>query len=366
MSQYNKDAEGYFTVGTAATDQFIGLPFVPNTFEIWNKTEWGSNNATPQVQYAIGYAEDPAGYAYATENVTSSTALKNVAFTSNGFSFISAGTYQYGPTLTITGIVAATGVVTTSAPHGLAVGNDVLIYGTTGMLQIAGTLTTVTAVGSPTTFTIGNIPTSGFAAAATAGFVKRLLYADLYVPEGTNVTGVGATVTGVPTNNTVINTSLNHKFVVGQEVFLVFPQTGLVNTTSVWGMGQLDSAFVLQSTGVPQQAYITQTAATNSNLAANQFAININSTGFAAFTYPTSAQAALGITFPQALSIGDQNSGGSQVPPLPFVPPAITIPGAFYANTRQGVIIGSSLLLNASDVIHWRATYPDLIKTSAP
>jgi len=366
MSQYNKDAEGYFTVATAAASQFISLPFMPNTFEIWNKTQWGSTSATPQVQYAIGFAEDPAGYGYATENVTSSTALKNVAFTSGAFSFVSAGTYQYGPTLTISGIVAATGVVTTTSAHGLSVGDAVLIYGTTAMLQIAGTLTTVTAVGSPTTFTIGNIPTSGFAAGASAGFVKRLFYADLYVPFGTNITGVGATVTGVPATQTVINTSLNHKFVVGQEVFFVFPQTGFVNTTSVWGMQQLDSQYVLNTTGVPQQAYITQTAATNSNLAANQFAVNINSTGFATFTYPTSAQASLGITFPQVLAIGDQNSGGTLVPPISFVPPAITIPGAFYANTRQGVLIGASLLLNASDVIRWRATYPDLIKSSAP
>lgn len=345
MTEYSKYAEGTFTVATGGVAQFVSLPFVPNTFEIWNKTKWGeapAGAATPQ--YAIGFAEDAAGTYYANSAVASSSsaAIQNITGTSGGFSFVQAGTYQYGPTLTISGIVKSTGVVTTSTNHNLAVGDAVLIYGTTGMLQIAGTATTVTAVGSPTTFTIGNIPTSGFAANATAGFCKKILYPDLYVPYGTLVTAVSAGAT------TTVTTSLNHGFVVGQEVFFVFPQV----TSSVWGMQQLDSQYVLNTTGVPQQAYVTA-------VTSNSITVNVNSTGFTAFAYPTSAQAAAGLTFPQVLAIGDSNSGKQGVPP---VAPPITIPGAFYANTRQGVIVGATLLPNTSDKIRWRAVYPDLIQ----
>ena len=354
MAQYSKIVEGYLTVTTGGTAQFVNLPMVPNTFETWNKSVWGEAPVgTATVQYAIGFVEDAAGTYYGNSAISSSSAaaIKNVTASSNGFSFINAGTYQYGPTLTITGIVAATGIVTTSGNHNLSIGDAVLIYGTTGMLQIAGTMTSVTAVGSPTTFTIGNIPTAGFAANATAGFAKKVLYPDLYIPYGSIITAISTGAT------TTITTSLNHNFVVGQEVFFVVPNAGVTNTNPVWGTTQLDTLGYLTANGVPQQAYVTVVPNTH------QITVNVNSTGYGAFTYPTSAQAALGITFPQVLAIGDQNSGTSQVPP---VNPPITIPGAFYANTRQGVLIGSAIAANTGNVLRYRAVFPDLVKTTSP
>jgi len=368
MSEYNKICEGYFTVSSSHT-KILSLPAVPDTFEMWNKTKWGeapAGAATPQ--YAIGFQEDAVGTYRATSAVgsSSSAALQNITGTSGGFSFVSAGTYQYGPTLTITGIVASTGVVTTSTNHNLIIGDTVLLYATTGMLQIAGTTTTVTAVPSATTFTIGNIPTSGFSN-ATAGFAKKLIYADLYVPFNNIITGVT-----VSTNTTSISTSLNHSFVVGQEVFFRIPQTQYVNSTPVWGITGLDSQAVVNATGIPQQAYIT--SITN----ANTFVINKGSANGVGgtFTYPTSAQAAMGITFPQVMAIGDQNFGFSGLPvPLPVqptadtytntvYPQAITIPGAYLPNTGNFVIIGSTLIPNTSDVIRWRAIFPDQVQTS--
>ncbi len=364
MTEYSKILRGTFTSNGNA--KFLSLPMVPDTIEIWNKTEWNSA-VDDTVFQAIGFAEDAAGTADCLIK-TAAEAVGAIQITSGGFSFISAGTYQYGPTFTISGIVAATGIATTTAPHGFAVGDAVLLYGTLGMLQIAGTMTTVTAVTSPTTFTIGNIPTAGFAAAATAGFVKKVLYPDLYVPFGTNITAVSTGAT------TTITTSVNHSFVIGQEVFFVIPSTSFVNTTPVWGTTQLDSQFVVQSTGIPQQAYVTAIPA------ANQITVNVNSTGFGTFTYPTSAQAALGITFPQVLAIGDQNSGGTLVPPLPpqpsgtpiagtLYPNAITIPGAYLPNTRQGVIVGlgtvDAVMHTTSDVIAWRAIFPDAVQLNA-
>jgi len=363
MTEYNKIIRGNFT--STGVAKFLSLPMVPDTIEVWNETKYATTTNHIGIS-GMGFAESAAGTGYIT--ASNGTANVGVIVTSGGFSFISAGTYQYGPTFTITGIVASTGVVTTSAPHGYSVGDTVLLYGTTGMLQIAGTTTTITAVGSTTTFTIGNIPTAGFAANATAGFVKKVLYPDLYVPFGNIITGITTGTT------TTISTSVNHSFVVGQEVFFVIPQTTFVNTTPVWGTTQLDSLSVVTTTGVPQQAYIV--SITN----ANTFVVNVNSTGFGAFTYPTSAEAALGITFPQVLAIGDQNTGyviGTQIPIQPtgqtytntLYPKAITIPGAYLPNTRQGVIVGigdGTTVIHASgDVIAWRAIFPDQVELNA-
>lgn len=346
MAQYNKFVDVTFT--STGVAKVLKFPFLPSQVEMWNKTKWATNTIS-LVKYAIGFQEDASGTAYAIIG-SGAASDNNATLTNGGFSFFSAGTYQYGPIFTITSIVAATGVVTTSAPHGYAVGDNVLLYATTGMLQIAGTTTTITAVPSTTTFTIGNIPTAGFAANATAGFVKKVLFADLYVPFNDIITAITLGVT------TVITLSVNHSFVVGQEVQIVIPVTPYVNTTPVWGTFQLDSNYVVKNTGVPQQAYITA-------VTANSITVNINSTGFGAFTYPTSAQAATGVNFPQVLSIGDQNSGGTLVPPLPIVPPAITIPGAWYANTRQGVIVGigdgTNLMHQTGDIVRVRASFPD-------
>jgi hypothetical protein len=112
---------------------------------------------------------------------------------------------------------------------------------------------------------------------------------------------------------------------------------------------------------VPQQAYVTAVTAAS-------ITVNVNSTGFTAFAYPTSENAATGITFPQVYAIGDQNSGGTLVPPLALVPPAITIPGASYANTRQGIIIGTgdgtTIMHATNDVLRVRVVLPDSYATT--
>lgn len=231
--------------------------------------------------------------------------------------------------------------------HGYSTGDTVWVYGTTGMLQISGVPYVITVVDA-NNFTIP-VNSSGFAAAATAGNVKKFLFPDLYIPELCVITGVATGTT------TVITTNINHNFVVGQEVGFIIP--------SAWGMTQLDSNVYLQSNFQPQQAYVTA-------VTANTLTVNINSTGFTAFSYPTSATAALGLTFPQVYAIGDQNTGYSLtssglVPFLGVTNGVIGIPGAFVANTRQGVIVGTGngteVIHATSDVIRWRATFPDAL-----
>lgn len=345
MTEYNKIADGYFTSGGVA--KFLELPFLPDQIEIWNLTKWGTNT-NHLVNYATGFANSAAGTAYATVE-TGDTELDNVTITSGGFSFINADTYRYGPTIALAATFvtkAAAAVVTTASPHGLQTGDAVLLYGTTSMLQISGQVYTVTVL-STTTFSIP-VNSSGFASAATAGFMKKVLYPDLYIPYGCVITNITAA------SSAVITTGVNHGFVVGQEVFISVP--------SQWGMVEIDTLQFNQNNVIPQQAYVTA-------VTANTITVNINSTAFTAFAYPTSAVAALSINFPMVFGIGDQNSGATNaVTPLPVVPPAITIPGAFYANTRQGVLIGTgdgtTIMHATSDVIRWRAIFPDQLQTS--
>lgn len=335
MSEFNKIAEGTITVATGGVAQTLKLPYMPVSFEMWNKTKWGTAS---QLIKAIGFAEDPAGTAYLESNSAGTVETPSI-ITANGFSFIQAGSPAYGPVIALASTFvtqASAALVTTASPHGYAVGDVVLIYGTTAMLQIAGVPYTVQTVGSSTTFTI-DVNSSGFSSAATAGFVKKILYPNLYLPGNRFITAI--TSSGV---NTVVTTSVNHNMVVGQEIAFTIPPQ--------WGMTQLDQAAIAAAN--PQtKIYII-------SVTANTLTCNINSSAFTAFAYPTSAIAALGLTFPQVTPIGDQNSGGSAPGGILT---SLTIPGAYLTNTFQGVVLGSSLMVNTSDVWHYRAVYPELI-----
>ena len=335
MSEFNKIAEGTITVAAGGSSQILKLPYKPVSFEMWNKTKWGTDS---QVVHAIGFAEDPAGTAYIESNSAGGVATPTV-LSANGLSFITAGSPTFGPVIALASTFvtqAGSALVTTATNHGYAVGDVVWIYGTTSMLQISGVPYTVQTVGSATTFTI-NVNSSGFASAATAGFVKKVLYPDLYLPGNRVITAI--TSSGV---NTVITTSVNHNMVIGQEVAFTIPPQ--------WGMTQLDQAS-MQAANPQQKAYVVSVTPTT-------LTVNVNSSAFTPFAYPTSAVAALGMTYPQVTPIGDQNSGGLAPG---GVLTSLTIPGAFLTNTFQGVLLGSSLMVNTSDVWHYRAIYPELI-----
>lgn len=342
---YSKILRGTFT--STGVNKPLYLPMKPDMIEIWNKTKYGTTTNHTGVA-AVGFAEDAAGTAYLTES--NGTTWLGKVLASGGFTFFSAGSPTYGATkaLATTFVTQANPAVVTCTAHGYQTGDVVLLYGTTGMLQVAGIPYVITRTGA-NTFTIP-VDSSGFGAAATAGFVKQVLYPDLYIPELCYITAISTGTT------TTITTSINHNFVVGQEVGFTIP--------SAWGTTQLDYSVYLQtSNGIPQQAYVTA-------VTANTLTVNINSTGFTAFAYPTSATAALGLTFPQVWAIGDQNTGYSlnssgQVPYLGVSNGVIGIPGAFVANTRQGVIVGTGdgteIIHANNDVIAWRATFPDAV-----
>jgi hypothetical protein len=137
--------------------------------------------------------------------------------------------------------------------------------------------------------------------------------------------------------------------------------------------------------GSPIYGYVT---AVNS---ATQFVVNINSTGYTAFTTNVTfatAQAG-GLNFPQVVAVGDVNSGGNAYSGGALYPsPAFyngfanttassingpAIQGAFCNNSSQGFIIGSGnavyqtvadtsshLSGETSDVVYWEAAYADI------
>lgn len=336
MTEYSKVLRGTFT--STGVNKPVYLPMKPDSFKIWNKTAWAGTTAN-DVFNAIGFAEDANGTAYA-EIIVGAAATVNYKLTSGGFTFFQAGQPTFGAVKTMSGsfVTQANPANIEITSHGYQTGDVVWVYGTTGMLQIAGIPYTVTRVDA-NNFTIP-VNSSGFAAAATAGFVKQFLYPDLYIPELCFITNISQAA------NAVITTNINHAFVVGQEVSFILP--------SGWGMTEING---LKGTVL--------------SVTSGSITVDIDSSGFTAFAYPTSATAAAGITFPQVFAIGDQNTGYSlnssgNVPYLGITNGVIGIPGSFAANTRQGVIVGTGdgtrVMHATNDVVAWEAVFPDAVQ----
>ena len=170
MAQYSKILRGTFT--STGVNKPLYLPMVPDMIEIWNKTKWGTTTNHVGTQ-AVSWAEDAAGTAYITES--NGTTWLGKVITSGGFTFFSAGSFTFGPVqaMASTFVTQASAANITVTGHGYQTGDVVWVYGTTGMLQIAGIPYVITVVDA-NNFTIP-VNSSGFAAAATAGFVKKFL-----------------------------------------------------------------------------------------------------------------------------------------------------------------------------------------------
>lgn len=375
MAEYSRIAKGHFT--STGFAQVINLPFQPDAIEIINYT---AAAAMTDDFVPFGWWDVSMGQGFAVIERSTGAALVSDVIIANGFSTFSAGlSLQYGPVYQHTGSTdfdiskAATPTVTTTTNHNLETG-DVVIFSnlaqtsTTGMQQMAGIPFMVTRTGA-TTFTINwDASGSNYTAFNTAtstnnvGSFKKVLYPALYFPGDIYISGITTGTT------TTVSTTSQHNYVVGQEVGFRIPLA--------WGPFQLNELPDVLIPGSPIYGYVV--SVTN----AQNFVVNINSTGFTAFN---ANQPFLGNrTFPQVIAAGDVNTGGVSISAgSPLYPsPQFTyasvndsstingpaIKGAFVNNTSQGFIIGAGAAVGdadahlvgaASDVIYWRAYLSD-------
>lgn len=372
MAEYSRLAKGKFTSTGAA--QIINLPFKPDYVEFINYTAAasGADNGVPQAFWDANMGQGVA----VVQRFQAANQLTTDTVDANGISTFSAGQMlQFGPTLTVTDITKASpAAVTTSAAHGLASGDVVILEGlfettTTGMPQINGIPFTVTVTGA-TTFTIpwntnqSNYTVISVAATGTPR-VKKVLYPYIYFPGTTFISNITLGTT------TTIDTTDAHNFVVGQQVAFRIP--------SQWGTVELNSLPNIVTPGSPIYAYVI--AVTDYNTVV----VNFDSSAYTAFNSNQTVASVPGLSYPQIVAVGDVNTGGVQVssgsalyPPPYFIPIGTTrvntingpaIQGAFVNNTSQGFIIGagtaqgdsSAVLIGAaSDVIYYRAFLHDM------
>jgi hypothetical protein len=260
----------------------ISLPSGYNSFELINITDIGSSAASTPVMRAQGTSSMAAGSAYYSTKTNGAATLDlEKTTTSGGFTFVSdSGTLALGGSTALNGTQinqANPAVADTATTTGLVAGSTVVrLYNTTGMLQVAGMDFTVGTIVGGTSFQLKWLDSSGFAAAATGGTFRIVNAQSRYYPRARYITAITAATSAV------ITMSVTHGLTVGQAVRIYVP--------SAFGMTEINGLL----------GNITAVSTSN-----NTITVDIDSSSFTAFAFPTSATAAAGVTFAQVVPVGE-------------------------------------------------------------
>lgn len=184
------------------------------------------------------------------------------ATASGGFTYVQSVPFvEPQNAAAITGITAASPAVVSQAAHGYSDGDILQFYSTTGMLQIAGMNFQISTVNA-NDYTLIGLRAAGFAAAATAGFTRRISKMLAVEPQFLYITEI------TQANQAVVRTSVDptQYYVVGMKVHFSIPYS--------FGMTQMN-----QLTGK-----IVAMSAANYTMT-----VDIDSSAFTAFAFPASA-----------------------------------------------------------------------------
>lgn len=237
------------------TTNITQMPLAPATGVVI-RAEWYGP------KFGVGATAANDGIRWKKTNSTNALLIDTfaTATASNGFTYITTSpVVEAQAANAITAITAASPAVV-SQTNTYSEGDIVRVYSTTGMLQIAGMDFQISSVsGSGYTFT--GLRAAGFAAAATAGFTRRISKFNAVDPEFLYITEI------TQATQAVVRTSVDPTpyYSVGMLIHFSVPAS--------FGMTQIN-----QLTGK-----ITAVSAANYTLT-----VDIDSTAFTAFAFPAS------------------------------------------------------------------------------
>lgn len=278
-------------------------------FELTNITDIGSAAAATPVMKARGTSLMLAGSAYVSTktNGAATLDLENTILV-NGFSFVAdSGDVGPGAAVATTGVTqAAPAVVATATTTGLTSNLSVVrMINVTNMQQISGMDFTVGTVTPGASFGLRYLDSTTFAAAGLGGFYRIIPFEPRFYPRRRFVTNITQAA------QAVVTMSVAHDYTVGQKIRMIVPAS--------FGMTQMNGllgTIVAMTTG-----------------ATNTITLDINSTGFSAFAFPTSAVAAAGTNFPQVVPVGEAAT----------VPFQNLLDDATVNRSFRGVVVGSAV-----------------------
>lgn len=330
---------GSWTYTNAATPVAQNIPMTakPDWVFVKDLTNWGAQSTAANPIYSEWFSSMAAG-SYLALGQPSATGASVTTYasqgTSGGFTFIdqtNPPTFARVATTTLTG---ATFVVATANTAGLAVGDLVRLINITGAQQVSGpNLYQITAISTNTSITLGyaaSAVTAGLVVAnGTTGFYQKV-YPSQFLPNTLPVAYI------TQATQAVVYFFRQNPYTPGQLVDFQIPtpygMTQLSNLTGKSGSGP----FTNNPSGAARVLSVTNSATVSS------ITIDVDTTGFTAFQYPTSA------AFPNGGSPAVCMPAGSGVVPLngsatiPASPPGTNLADAFDNKSQYIMNIGLS------------------------
>ncbi len=259
--------QGTFTQPSTAVGQFIPLPSGADYFVSTNLTQMAlAPNPGVCVRgewYGGGLTNNNDGLRWTKTNSANAININNFSSSvaSNGFTYVTSFP-QPQAALTGTTITNANPAVA-SVTNTYSEGDTVVIYNSVGMQQISGMTFTISSV-SGSGFTLLGLNASGFATPATSFKVRRVNQFAPVEPSFLYVTNVSQAA------QAVVTVSQANSVYLGQKLEFTIPGS--------FGMVQLNN--FNQPQNLP--------SVVTSIIDAYNFTINVNSSGFSAFVFPTS------------------------------------------------------------------------------
>ena len=354
-------SQGRFIVPATIINRVIAIPSNADWMWVKNYTQAGAAGvaAPNSVGYEFYWQRGmPAGAAMVKYKTAVTNAAVDDLILTGGFTLYDPSGQSVGALPLIGNAVATTAttnavrpVVSTGNTAGIAVGT-IIRMSSTAQTDVNGVDMVVSAVTANTNFTLleaDNALATAPGAIGGAGFYRIVNYDALFYPRRRFVTNV--TAAAAPT----VSTSVPHGLTPGQVVRFSIPKMGI----GAAGMTQLDG----------QAA--TVVSVTNDR----NFVINIDTSAYTAFIWPTIAQQPS--SFPQMVPVGEDTATSlitiaAQVPSVGGVQINATQSGILADSTVNtgflGMLLGTGsaggVLATAitgpaggaaADVVYWRA-----------
>ena len=270
----NALVSGTFRTATTLKPIYISLPTGYDSIEITNLTDLVTSGSAAKI-FAKSIPGALDGYAIIGTNAGGAYGFTSSVIVADGFTPITnAAAIALGAPIAITNVTQANPAVISVATT-LAAGDVIRVYGVTNQLQTLGDFTVGTVVVG-VSMQLAYLNSAAFAAAGTAGFYRQVFFDSAFYPRARMITAITAAA------QAVVTFSVTHGFVAGEKVRMKVPVA--------YGMTQMDGLIG---------------TILSVNTTTNTITLDINSSAFTAFAYPTSAVFAAGTSVPQAVVIGE-------------------------------------------------------------
>jgi hypothetical protein len=316
-------------VSTGAA-KFLNLRGGLDTIEVWNMTELAATNDSHGVSYVWnkGFAYNDGIVTLRNAASTATNMTTSVALDVPGFITFDSSIQTNGPKIATTDFGTTAHVLLTANTTGVSVGSIIRLTNMTGANQLNGIDYTVTAVDPGVSLTLGFTPVT--VAAAGAGVYFTIPF-DSWYPSTRYISSISQAA------QAVVQFTVAMGYQVGQALrFNVGPENGMTQINGLEG----NIVFV--------------------NDVTNSVTVDIDTTSFSPFVWPTTAVAAAPFTQAFVNPIGmDSSIALFPVPPSSPYPPFDVLTDAMTNIGSIGIILGAGITSPAGsegDLIFWRAT----------